>query len=57
MALKVFSAKYMRPLLRHKFANLTHMALSSMGLRTSARTCRTRCQTSTSGWQPCNLHT
>ena len=51
----VFSARAIRSDLRQRFANLIHIAGSSSGLRTKARTWSIRCHTSTSGWQPCNL--
>ena len=45
----------MRSDFRQRLANLIHMAGSSSGLRTSVRTCRILCQTSTSGWHPWSL--
>ena len=51
----VFSANIIRSDFRHRFANLIHMTGSSSGFKTSALTCKIRCQVSTSGWQPCSL--
>ena len=53
--LMVLSASTRRSDFRQRLANLIQVVLSSSGFSTKDRTCKIRCQTSTSGWQPCRL--